>query len=242
MTQSGVGAATQQFFTRPIVGPHGGGCCNPTIFSTNQFVDQTGAGLPQHLQPTDFWTKWGRVLLPNHLFNRPIVGQNGGGCCYPTIFSTDRFLDHTGAGAATQPFFQPTDFWTTRGQVLLPNHFFTQPIFGSHRSGRCYPTSTDSHKMMIPRLNPHTHRPIIPKTSGISSSINDRLYHGHQLSPLVPCTTVHYVTSFFSLIWDNMTNLAANTQRSGLMIMASPSYSIHQIPQIFRPLNQFGTS
>ena len=175
-----MGAATQQFFTRPIVGPHGGGCCNPTIFSTDQFVDKTGAGLPQHLQPTDFWTKRGRVLLPNHFFNRLI--------------------------------FQPTDFWTTRGQVLLPNHFFTQPIFGSHRSGHCYPTSTDSHKMMIPRLNPHTHRPIIPKTSGISSSVNDRLYHGHQLSPLAPCTTIHYVTSFFGLILTRWANICAKAE------------------------------
>ena len=169
--------------------PIGGGCCNPTIF-----------------YPTDCWTTRGRVLQPNHFFNRSICRQNGGGST-PT-FATDRFLDQMGAGAATQPCFQPTDFWTTRGQVLLPNHFFTQPIFGSHRSGHCYPTSTDSHKMMIPRLNPHTHRPIIPKTSGISSSVNDRLYHGHQLSPLASCTTVHYVTSFFGLIRDNMTNLA----------------------------------
>ena len=106
--------------------PIGGGCCNPTIF-----------------YPTDCWTTRGRVLQPNHFFNRSICRQNGGGST-PT-FATDRFLDQTGAGAATQPFVQPTDFWTTRGRVLLPNHVFNRPIFGPHGGGCCYPTifSTD---------------------------------------------------------------------------------------------------
>ena len=158
--------------TQPISGLIRDGCCYhqpmpplllPNSFSIDRFLDQTGAGpaiqksfqptdcrpngggSTQHLQPTDFWTKRGRVLLPNHLFNRPIVGPHGGGCCYPTIFSTNRVLDQTGAGAATQPFFQLTEFWTTRGRVLLPNHFFNRPIFGPNGGGCCYPTifSTD---------------------------------------------------------------------------------------------------
>ena len=140
--------------TQPISGLIRDGCCYhqpmpplllPNSFSIDQFLDQTGAGpaiqksfqptdcrpngggSTQHLQPTDFWTKRGRVLLPNHLFNRPIFGPHGGGCCYPTIFSTDQFLNHMGAGAATQPFFHPTDFWITQERALLPNiHQFTQ--------------------------------------------------------------------------------------------------------------------
>jgi hypothetical protein len=132
----------------------------------------------------------GADAATEHFFNRPILcGPNGSGCCYPKFQPTD-FWIRNGVGTANQNFYQPTNQFVDRCCYPKKNYFYRP---------------TDLWTKREPILI--THRPIIPKTRGISSSVNDRLYHEHQLSPLAPYTTVHYVTSLFGLIptrWANI--------------------------------------
>jgi hypothetical protein len=140
----------------------------------------------------------GADAATEHFFNRPILcGPNGSGCCYPKFQPTD-FWIRNGVGTANQKFYQPTNQFVDRCCYPKKNYFYRP---------------TDLWTKREPILI--THRPIIPKTRGISSSVNDRLYHEHQLSPLAPYTTVHYVTSLFGLIPTRWANICESEMRPG---------------------------
>jgi hypothetical protein len=155
----------------------------------------------------------GADAATEHFFNRPILcGPNGSGCCYPKFQPTD-FWIRNGVGTANQNFYQPTNQFVDRCCYPKKNYFYRP---------------TDLWTKREPILI--THRPIIPKTRGISSSVNDRLYHEHQLSPLAPYTTVHYVTSLFGLIPTRWANICGVRREWDFVLGANLLYSISWVP------------
>jgi len=156
--------------------------------------------LPNIFQPTDILDQSGVGAATQHFSTNRYFRPIGGGCCYCYPFFRPTFFGPLGGGRCSPTFFQPTDFLTW-GRILT-NRFLDRSGAGS---ANIFFQPADSQKITIPPYTPTRS----PKTWGsISSSVNDRLDHGHQLSPLAPCTTVHYVTSSFGLIWNNITNLA----------------------------------
>ena len=117
-----------QTFFQPtdLVNQMGVGAILPHIFSTDQFCEPNGGAYCYQTffnQPI-VWTKQGQVLQPN-IFSTNQFCESNEGRCYQT-FSTNRFcgpnragaatatnrlFGQIGAGAAAQPFFQPTDSW-----------------------------------------------------------------------------------------------------------------------------------
>ena len=195
MDQTGAGAATKHFFNWLILWTKWEQELLLNIFSTDPFCGPNVGAAPEHFfNRLILWTTQEQELLPNIFSTDWFCGPNGSRCCYPKFQLTNLWIQNR-VGTANQNFYRPT------------NQFVDQC---------CYPKKISTNRPICGPMGAHTnctHWSIIPKTQGISSSVNDQLYHEHQLSPLAPYTTVHYVTLLFGLILTRWANICGKSSK-----------------------------